>query len=28
MYAFHRLGRQSPDFLTKDAERMKDFRFR
>jgi len=28
MYAFHRLGRQCPDFLTKDAERMKDFRFR
>ncbi|KDR14692.1 Apoptosis inhibitor 5, partial [Zootermopsis nevadensis] len=28
MYAFHRLGRQCPDFLTKDADRMKDFRFR
>lgn len=28
MYGFHRLGRQCPDFLTKDAERMKDFRFR
>lgn len=28
MYAFHQLGRQSSDFLTKDAERMKDFRFR
>jgi hypothetical protein len=28
MYAFHRLGKQSPDFLTKDADRMKDFRFR
>jgi hypothetical protein len=28
IYAFHRLGRQCPDLLTKDAERMKDFRFR
>jgi hypothetical protein len=28
MYSFHRLGRQCPDFLTKDADRMKDFRIR
>ncbi|PSN40191.1 Apoptosis inhibitor 5 [Blattella germanica] len=28
MYAFHRLGRQCPESLTKDPDRLKDFRFR
>ncbi|KAJ9601059.1 hypothetical protein L9F63_000794 [Diploptera punctata] len=28
MYAFHRLGRQCPDYLSKDTDRLKDFRFR
>ncbi|XP_047003170.1 apoptosis inhibitor 5 [Schistocerca americana] len=28
MYGFHRLGRQCPEYLTKDLERLKDFRFR
>lgn len=28
MYGFHRLARQSPEFLTKDSDRLKDFRFR
>ncbi|CAH0388790.1 unnamed protein product [Bemisia tabaci] len=28
IYAFHRLSRQSQDFLTKDAERMRNFKIR
>jgi len=28
IYSFHRLAPQSPDFLTKDPERLKDFRLR
>ncbi|XP_067000689.1 apoptosis inhibitor 5 isoform X2 [Anabrus simplex] len=28
MYSFHRLCRQCPDFLTKDADKLKDFRMR
>lgn len=28
MYAFHQLGRQHREFLTDDAERVKDFRAR
>lgn len=28
MYAFHQLGRQSPEFLNDNAERTKDFRAR
>nr|CAD7396725.1 unnamed protein product [Timema cristinae] len=28
MYAYHRLGKQSPDTLTKDQDRLKDFKLR
>lgn len=28
LYAFHRLARKCPEFLTNDAERLKDFRLR
>nr|CAD7266999.1 unnamed protein product [Timema shepardi] len=28
MYAYHRLGKQSPDTLTKDPDRLKDFKLR
>lgn len=28
MYAFHQLSRQNREFLTEDAERIKDFRAR
>jgi len=28
MYAFHQLARQNREFLTEDAERIKDFRAR
>lgn len=28
IYSYHRLGRQCPDALTKDPEKLKDFRLR